>query len=163
MNVLFSLVTLIVLLASPAISFPRLDPESLQELLKRGTESKPCPVSENHAHARTKRQMGFDPIAQRVSTSGKYVWKAPNLAAGDKRGPCPGLNALANHGYLPHNGVAPATAIIQAVNQGMFSSLTRITQQDMAKLTFFQSTVWLWILGRFWQLSGRYSMEIHYP
>ncbi|CAE6453669.1 unnamed protein product [Rhizoctonia solani] len=31
--------------------------------------------------------------------------------AGDKRGPCPGLNALANHGYLPHNGV---TNLIQA-------------------------------------------------
>ncbi|KAH8808692.1 Chloroperoxidase [Xylogone sp. PMI_703] len=24
--------------------------------------------------------------------------------AGDSRSPCPGLNALANHGYLPHNG-----------------------------------------------------------
>ncbi|KAL8909766.1 MAG: hypothetical protein Q9171_004911, partial [Xanthocarpia ochracea] len=117
MDLLFSLVTLIALLTLPAISFPHLDPKSLQDLLKQGTVSNACPFSKNKAHARTKRQIGFDPIAQRVSTSGKYVWKAPNLAAGDKRGPCPGLNALANHGYLPHNGVAPAATIIQAVNQ----------------------------------------------
>jgi len=30
----------------------------------------------------------------------------PNYAAGDVRGACPGLNALANHGYMPRNGVA---------------------------------------------------------
>ncbi|KAK3209081.1 hypothetical protein GRF29_69g697789 [Pseudopithomyces chartarum] len=29
-------------------------------------------------------------------------WKAP--AEGDDRGPCPMLNTLANHGYLPRNG-----------------------------------------------------------
>ncbi|KAL8753866.1 MAG: hypothetical protein Q9199_004747 [Rusavskia elegans] len=114
---LSSSITLIVLLVSLATAFPRLDPKSLQELLKRGTESKACPFSNLNAHERTKRQVGFDAVAQRVSTTGKYAWKAPNLAAGDKRGPCPGLNALANHGYLPHNGIAPATTIIQAVNQ----------------------------------------------
>jgi hypothetical protein len=26
--------------------------------------------------------------------------------SGDIRGPCPGLNAAANHGYLPRNGIA---------------------------------------------------------
>lgn len=30
----------------------------------------------------------------------------PDYDAGDVRGPCPGLNTLANHGYLPRNGVA---------------------------------------------------------
>ncbi|EKJ76010.1 hypothetical protein FPSE_03782 [Fusarium pseudograminearum CS3096] len=29
-------------------------------------------------------------------------WVAPG--ANDSRGPCPGLNTLANHGYLPHDG-----------------------------------------------------------
>ncbi|KAJ7750829.1 Peroxidase, family 2-domain-containing protein [Mycena metata] len=32
----------------------------------------------------------------------KYQWIAPT--ATDLRGPCPGLNTLANHGYLPRNG-----------------------------------------------------------
>ncbi|KAL8790909.1 MAG: hypothetical protein Q9213_000334 [Squamulea squamosa] len=117
MKLLLSSIISVGLLASQAIAFPRLNPKSLQELLKRGTESKECPFSHGNTRELTKRQFGFDPVAQRVSTDGKYAWKAPNLAAGDKRGPCPGLNALANHGYLPHNGIAPATAIIQAVNQ----------------------------------------------
>ena len=116
---LSSSITLIVLLVSLVTAFPRLDPKSLQELLKRGSESKGCPFSHLNAVQPTKRQVGFDPVAQRVSTTGEYAWKAPDLAAGDKRGPCPGLNALANHGYLPHNGIAPAATIIHAVNQGM--------------------------------------------
>ena len=41
---------------------------------------------------------------QLVSVSGEHVWQAPGLS--DIRGPCPGLNAAANHGYLPRNGIA---------------------------------------------------------
>lgn len=33
-----------------------------------------------------------------------YQFVAPG--PGDARGECPGLNAMANHGYLPHNGIA---------------------------------------------------------
>ena len=36
---------------------------------------------------------------QRIDVSGAHVWKAPG--PNDLRGPCPGLNALANHGYFP--------------------------------------------------------------
>ena len=32
----------------------------------------------------------------------EYVAPGPN----DNRGPCPGLNAFANHGFLPHDGWA---------------------------------------------------------
>ncbi|KAJ8523121.1 heme-thiolate peroxidase [Pleurotus djamor] len=56
----------------------------------------------------------FDPVAQRISTSGVHKWVAPGPT--DQRGPCPGLNALANHGYLPHNGVASVTDLAHAVN-----------------------------------------------
>ncbi|KAN0092965.1 heme-thiolate peroxidase [Tylopilus felleus] len=37
---------------------------------------------------------------------------------GDIRGPCPGLNTLASHGYLPRNGVATPAQIITAVQEG---------------------------------------------
>ncbi|KZS94784.1 Cloroperoxidase [Sistotremastrum niveocremeum HHB9708] len=37
---------------------------------------------------------------------------------GDKRGPCPGLNTLANHGYLPHNGIASFEQLIEGVEEG---------------------------------------------
>ncbi|KAL9082067.1 MAG: hypothetical protein Q9159_006754 [Coniocarpon cinnabarinum] len=46
----------------------------------------------------------FNEEQQLVSTSGENQWIAP--APGDIRGPCPGLNAAANHGYLPRNGIA---------------------------------------------------------
>ncbi len=49
------------------------------------------------------RQVTFDAKSQLVDVSGSHAFKAPG--SGDLRGPCPGLNALANHGYLPHNGV----------------------------------------------------------
>ncbi len=77
-----------------------------------------CPFAAT-AYKQEKRQSTFDPTAQNVSTTGTHAWVAPNLAAGDQRGPCPGLNALANHGYLPHNGVADITTIVQATNTGM--------------------------------------------
>jgi hypothetical protein len=43
----------------------------------------------------------FDPASQLVSTSGEHAWIAPG--PGDIRGPCAGLNAAANHGYLVSN------------------------------------------------------------
>ncbi|KAL8799485.1 MAG: hypothetical protein Q9182_005853 [Xanthomendoza sp. 2 TL-2023] len=117
MKLLLPLVSLTAVLTSQVIAFPPLDPTAIHALLKRGAEAKDCPLSHPGTHQQTKRQLTFDPVAQHVTTSGKYAWKAPNLAAGDKRGPCPGLNALANHGYLPHNGIAPMVDIIQAVSQ----------------------------------------------
>lgn len=45
----------------------------------------------------------FDPEDQLVSTTGEYAYQSP--AVSDIRGPCPGLNAAANHGYLPRSGI----------------------------------------------------------
>lgn len=42
---------------------------------------------------------------QLIDVTGEYAWVAPG--PNDIRGPCPGLNALANHGYFPHSGVVP--------------------------------------------------------
>lgn len=39
-----------------------------------------------------------------MGETGTYKYVAPGK--GDYRGPCPGLNTAANHGYLPHNGIA---------------------------------------------------------
>jgi hypothetical protein len=46
----------------------------------------------------------FDATEQFVSTTGQNAYASP--AADEIRGPCPGLNAAANHGYLPRSGVA---------------------------------------------------------
>jgi hypothetical protein len=54
----------------------------------------------------------FDAASQHVSTTGTHKFVAPG--PNDARGECPGLNAMANHGYLPHNGVATITQFIDA-------------------------------------------------
>jgi hypothetical protein len=65
---------------------------------------------------------GFDAAAQRIDVSGAHAFVPPNFAAGDIRGPCPGLNALANHNYLPHNGVATIAQFIDATTTSEFFS-----------------------------------------
>ncbi|PVH71859.1 Cloroperoxidase, partial [Cadophora sp. DSE1049] len=46
----------------------------------------------------------FDEEDQLVSVTGQNAYQSPS--ASDIRGPYPGLNAAANHGYLPRNGMA---------------------------------------------------------
>ena len=45
-----------------------------------------------------------------------HPWKP--LRPDDIRGPCPGLNTLASHGYLPRNGIATPQQIVNAVQEG---------------------------------------------
>ncbi|OCH90910.1 Cloroperoxidase [Obba rivulosa] len=44
----------------------------------------------------------------------------PFMAPGptDQRGPCPGLNVLANHGYLPRSGIVTQADIVSGVSEG---------------------------------------------
>ncbi|KAJ3510932.1 heme-thiolate peroxidase [Agrocybe chaxingu] len=45
-----------------------------------------------------------------------HPWKP--LRPGDIRGPCPGLNTLASHGYLPRNGVTTPAQMVAAAMEG---------------------------------------------
>lgn len=56
-------------------------------------------------HLKEKRLL-FDPLTKPIDVSGEHAFQPPNFERGDQRGPCPGLNAMANHGYLPRDGVA---------------------------------------------------------
>jgi Peroxidase, family 2 len=58
---------------------------------------------------------GFDAEAQHIDVSGEHAFVPPGHE--DLRGPCPGLNALANHNYLPHSGLATIDQFITATNQ----------------------------------------------
>ncbi len=104
-------------------AFPRINADGIKGLTKLAKKSSECPQLAKRQgcphlakNKELKRQTTFDPTSQQVSTAGVYSWIAPG--AGDQRGPCPGLNALANHGYLPHNGIADIPTIISAVNTG---------------------------------------------
>ncbi|CAF1202777.1 unnamed protein product [Adineta steineri] len=49
-----------------------------------------------------------------------FYYQEPNFTANppDQRGPCPGLNLLANYGYLPRNGIVTLTQVLEATSRG---------------------------------------------
>lgn len=75
--------------------------------------------SQKNSRVHVKRVLGvnpgFDASAQQVDVSGIHAFMPPGH--GDQRGPCPGLNALANHNYLPHNGIATIEQFVTATTQ----------------------------------------------
>ncbi|GAB7326296.1 hypothetical protein MBLNU13_g10272t1 [Cladosporium sp. NU13] len=84
-------------------------PDILQQLGKAGA-----------TRSREKRQTPystppFDAQAQYVDTTGPYSFVAPG--PNDQRGPCPGLNAMANHGYLPHDGIVTIPQFIESTGK----------------------------------------------
>lgn len=78
---------------------------------------------------------GWSP-SQLIDVTGEHAFVAPG--PNDLRGPCPGLNALANHGYLPHNGVATITQFISATNSGK----TKRTISDVVTITKPPDSLW---------------------
>ena len=83
------------------------DPEFLSQHLKERNAPEAAIQHE-------KRQTSFDEN-QLIDVTGEHAWVAPG--PNDIRGPCPGLNALANHGYFPHSGVVPLTVGLTATEQ----------------------------------------------
>lgn len=91
----------------------------------------------------------FDPVEQLVSTSGDHAWQAPG--PGDIRGPCAGLNAAANHNYLPRNGIATYAAVETGLLAafGLDQTATQLLHQTT---TFFDGDP----LTEEWLVKGRH-------
>ncbi|KAI0444671.1 Chloroperoxidase [Xylaria telfairii] len=62
------------------------------------------------------KRLLFDPLTTPIDVSGAHAFKPPNFQNGDLRGPCPGLNALANHGYIPRDGIVGLADVIGPAN-----------------------------------------------
>ena len=119
------------LLAIPmtaVVAFPAIMYEAAAKAAESQMKEKRCPYAESQAKEKRacpfsdiqKRvngiAPGFDAAAQHIDTSGAHAFVPPSDT--DLRGPCPGLNALANHNYLPHDGWASITQFIEATNSG---------------------------------------------
>ena len=76
------------------------DPESTKKQHERGLGNAPFTTFNEN---------------QLIDVTGEHAWVAPG--PNDLRGPCPGLNALANHGYFPHSGVVPLAVGESATEQ----------------------------------------------
>ncbi|KAF5847163.1 hypothetical protein GGP41_003481 [Bipolaris sorokiniana] len=130
--------TVLLLLATPsALAFPWLKPEGLEALLnhpearaevKRQLQSRNAASVEPRQLVDTLKPV-LDPLLGLIPTSDSvkglrrfpeadYPFQPPGPT--DQRGPCPGLNTLANHGYIPRNGIA-TIAQIQAGTQAVFN------------------------------------------
>ncbi|KAI3393294.1 hypothetical protein diail_4476 [Diaporthe ilicicola] len=74
------------------------------------------------------KRLAFDPLTEPIDITGENAFVAPDFDAGDQRGPCPGLNALANHNYISHDGIVGFVDLIDAVNTvfGMGIELTTV-------------------------------------
>lgn len=52
-----------------------------------------------------------------IDISGRHIFQAPGK--NDQRGPCPGLNALANHNFISYDGITSYVEVVNAINQGL--------------------------------------------
>ncbi|RDA90100.1 hypothetical protein CP533_2565 [Ophiocordyceps camponoti-saundersi (nom. inval.)] len=94
-----------------------------------------------------------------VPVTGRHEFKPPNFEAGDQRGPCPGLNALANHNYIPRSGVVNTFQVIFALNRVYGVS------PDLGALLSALGTVWQGIpvsINPRWSINGTTPL-VQYP
>ena len=107
----FASVILGLALSTTTLSFCPYGKRALEdpEFLKQHLKERDAPKAEKQ-HEKRQSGPGNIPFTtfnenQLIDVTGEYAWVAPG--PNDIRGPCPGLNALANHGYFPHSGVVP--------------------------------------------------------
>ncbi|CAF1134175.1 unnamed protein product [Adineta steineri] len=102
--------------------------------LIEGTSSTGCPFAQlgNQANSGIDTASGilgpiFSSVVEPLLTLGEQIrpepgfyYQEPNITANppDQRGPCPGLNLLANYGYLPRNGIVTLTQVLEATSRG---------------------------------------------
>jgi hypothetical protein len=100
----------------------------------------------------------FSYIADLWIVTGSHSFVPPGFAKGDIRGPCPGLSVLANHGYLPHNGVATVSnlqlSVVQVLTLDSFYNTRKLAimvsiNSDTEGPLYLTSIVfkWVWNLG----------------
>ncbi|CAG8581726.1 9588_t:CDS:2, partial [Dentiscutata heterogama] len=97
----------------------KVDKASLQEKRTR---------KQNEANSKKAQILELSTFIELLSTFiMSYEWQAPK--EGDVRSPCPALNAMANHGYLPRDGknITP---------RQLFESLQKVFNEDALLATF---------------------------
>ena len=96
-------------LTSSALALPGMAAEYAAKLQERQSLPSNLPLSSEEGNSGPIPSVNFNAADQfvdvRPGTTHQFI--APG--SGDRRGPCPGLNAAANHGFLPRNGLPTIT------------------------------------------------------
>ncbi|PBP15399.1 Cloroperoxidase [Diplocarpon rosae] len=105
--------TCLAVAASQVLAFPsRMFDLNVNEEEKRALAAISATIEAGAKEARSvPRAPGFNAAQQYVLNQGAHKFVAPSST--DLRGPCPGLNAMANHNYIPHNGIATISQFIR--------------------------------------------------
>ncbi|KAF7162398.1 hypothetical protein CNMCM6106_009372 [Aspergillus hiratsukae] len=85
---------------------------------KGGSAHKRCPYAalKGKEDAELQKRFLVNSMSEPIDVTGVHAFQPPDFENGDQRGPCPGLNALANHGYIPRSGVVSFAEVIPAIN-----------------------------------------------
>lgn len=89
----YSLAATAAALMGAASAFPASFVEHMADNANAPRDAEPLPLGMQKRQDRG-TNVPFDAKSQYISTSGQYAWVAPGPT--DLRGPCPGLNAIAN-------------------------------------------------------------------
>ncbi|KAF7852551.1 hypothetical protein EAF04_010952 [Stromatinia cepivora] len=111
-------IALLAFAATEVAAYPKMAAEHAERLAKSQLGKRSTAARDS-----LQKRASFDAASQYVSTTGEHAFVAPDFDAGDVRGPCPGLNAAANHGYIPHNGVGTIGDFIDGTNTAFGMSL----------------------------------------
>ncbi|RHZ61787.1 peroxidase family protein [Aspergillus thermomutatus] len=84
-----------------------------------GSAHRNCPYAalKGKEDSELRKRFLVDSMSEPIDVTGVHAFQPPNFENGDQRGPCPGLNALANHGYIPRSGVVSFVEVIAAINK----------------------------------------------
>jgi hypothetical protein len=98
----------------------------------------------------------FNAAAQYVDVGpgSGHEWQAPG--PNDLRGPCPGLNAFSNHGFLPKNGYATIAQFIDAT-----TSVTGMSVELATLLAIYGAVIDGSGLG--YSIAGTQPASLKYP
>ncbi|TVY13783.1 Aromatic peroxygenase [Lachnellula arida] len=103
--------------AQAVIAMPGMTPEMAAKVIARQSLPSKLPLSSLEGNSGPIPSLGFDPVDQFVNvqpgTNHQFIAPGPN----DERGPCPGLNAAANHGFLQRNGINTIEQTITGLSQ----------------------------------------------
>ncbi|GME23664.1 oxidase [Neofusicoccum parvum] len=110
-------------------AFPALAARNLENLTpERLTDA----IKAVEKHRKEKRLI--QDITKPIDTTGEHAFQAPG--EGDQRGPCPGLNVLANHGYISRDGITSFAEVVNAINQVMGMGI------ELSLILGIMGTVW---------------------
>ena len=110
----------VIVTASWAVSTLAFPAKHLEDLEKRGLLSGVLDLTsgllQTVEHDLEDVLSALNPFTNKaIDVSGDHAFRAPSST--DQRGPCPGLNALANHGYIHRSGVVSLIDAVAGMHQ----------------------------------------------